>query len=207
MQMTIAILVFDDVEVLDFAGPFEVFGVSKAGFDVVTVGTKPEIRARNNLVVRPTLTLTDTIEPRVLVIPGGWGTRVEMRNDAVLGWIRANAAKSEIVFSVCTGALLLAAAGLLRGLTATTHHDALDELRRAEPGCQVTDRRIVDNGAIVTAAGISSGIDGAFHVLSRLAGVDVAIATAHYMEYPFNPDAMPARDPRVPLAEPGASRR
>jgi transcriptional regulator GlxA family with amidase domain len=192
----IAILVFDEVEVLDFAGPFEVFSVSKAGLNVVTVGTKPEIRARNNLVVRPTLTLSDPIEPRVLVIPGGWGTRVEMRNEAVLSWIRANAAKSEIVFSVCTGALLLAAAGLLRDLTATTHHGALEELRQAEPRCQVTDRRIVDNGTIVTAAGISSGIDGAFHILSRLAGMNVAIETAHYMEYPFNPDAMSPKGSR-----------
>ncbi|HSY80888.1 MAG TPA: DJ-1/PfpI family protein [Gemmatimonadaceae bacterium] len=201
----IAILVFDEVEVLDFAGPFEVFSVSKAGLNVVTVGTKSEIRARNNLVVRPTLTLADPIEPRVLVIPGGWGTRVEMRNEAVLSWIRANAAKSEIVFSVCTGALLLAAAGLLRDLTATTHHGALEELRQAEPRCQVTDRRIVDNGTIVTAAGISSGIDGAFHILSRLAGMNVAIETAHYMEYPFSPDAMPARGQPAPLAAQGAS--
>lgn len=203
----IAILVFDEVEVLDFAGPFEVFSVSKAGYNVVTVGTKPEIRARNNLVVRPTLTLTDPIEPRVLVIPGGWGTRVEMRNEAVLSWIRANAAKAEIVFSVCTGALLLAAAGLLRDLTATTHHGALEELRQAEPRCQVTDRRIVDNGAVVTAAGISSGINGAFHILSRLAGMNVAIETAHYMEYPFNPDAMPARGQPAPLAAQEASPR
>jgi transcriptional regulator GlxA family with amidase domain len=206
----IAILVFDEVEVLDFAGPFEVFSVSKAGLNVVTVGTKPEIRARNNLVVRPTLTLTDPIEPRVLVIPGGWGTRIEMRNEAVLSWIRANAAKSEIVYSVCTGALLLAAAGLLRDLTATTHHGALEELRQAEPRCQVTDRRIVDNGKIVTAAGISSGIDGAFHILSRLAGMDVAIETARYMEYPFdgvNPDAMPGRDQPVPLAAQGVPPR
>lgn len=201
----IAILVFDEVEVLDFAGPFEVFSVSKAGLNVVTVGTKPEIRARNNLVVRPTLTLTDPIEPRVLVIPGGWGTRVEMRNEAVLSWIRANAAKSEIVFSVCTGALLLAAAGLLRDLTATTHHGALEELRQAEPRCQVTERRIVDNGKIVTAAGISSGIDGAFHILSRLAGMNVAIETAHYMEYPFSPDAMPVRGQPAPRAARGAS--
>lgn len=181
----IAILVFDDVEVLDFAGPFEVFSVSKAGLDVATVGTSPEIRARNNFVHRPTLTLADPITPRVLVIPGGYGTRPLMRNEAVLSWIRANAAKSEIVFSVCTGSLLLAAAGMLRDLPATTHHLAMDELRQAEPRCQVVDRRIVDNGTIVTAAGVSSGIDGAFHILSRLAGTDRAIETARYVEYPW----------------------
>ena len=203
----IAILLFDEVEVLDFAGPFEVFAVSKAGLNVVTVGTKSEIRARNGLVIRPTLTLADAITPRVLVIPGGYGTRPLMRDESVLSWIRANAAKSEIVYSVCTGALLLAAAGMLRDLPATTHHGAMDELRQAEPRCEVVDRRIVDNGTIVTAAGISSGIDGAFHVLSRLAGLDVAIETARYMEYPFNPDAMPGRDQREPLAAPAGSPR
>lgn len=181
----IAILVFDDVEVLDFAGPFEVFAVSKAALNVVTVGTSPEVRARNNLVLHPTYTLADPITPRVLVIPGGYGTRPLMRNEAVLAWIRANAAKSEIVYSVCTGSLLLAAAGMLRDLPATTHHLAMDELRRAEPRCQVVDRRVVDNGAIVTAAGVSSGIDGAFHILSRLAGMDVATETARYIEYPW----------------------
>src|SRR5262245_19438812 len=139
----IAILLFDEVEVLDFAGPFEVFSVSKAGLNVVTVGTKAEIRARNDLVVRPTLTLADPIAPRVLVIPGGWGTRVERRNEAVLDWIRASAARAEIVYSVCTGALLLAAAGMMRDIAATTHHDALDELRRAEPRCHVSSQRIV----------------------------------------------------------------
>lgn len=187
--MTIAILVFDDVEVLDFAGPFEVFAVSKAGLNVVTVGTKPEIRARNNLVVRPTLTLADPVTPRVLVIPGGYGTRPLMRDASVLSWIRAHAAQAEIVFSICTGALLLAAAGLLRDMPATTHHLALDELRQAEPRCQVVNRRIVDNGAIVTAAGVSSGIDGAFHVLCRLAGRDLAIETARYIEYPWDESA------------------
>jgi len=202
----IAILLFDEVEVLDFAGPFEVFAVAKAGLRVVTVGTKAEIRARNGLVVRPTLTLADPIEPRVLVIPGGYGTRPLMRDDAVLSWVRTNAAKAEIVFSVCTGALVLAAAGMLRDLPATTHHLATDELRQAEPRCQVVDRRIVDNGSIVTAAGVASGIDGAFHVLSRLAGMDVAIETARYIEYPFNPDAMPGRDQRVPPVAPAGSR-
>ncbi|HZS61648.1 MAG TPA: DJ-1/PfpI family protein [Gemmatimonadaceae bacterium] len=182
----IAILLFDDVEVLDFAGPFEVFAVSKAGLQVVTVGTKPEIRARNGLVIRPTLTLADLIAPRVLVIPGGYGTRPLMHDQTVLSWIRANAAKAEIVYSICTGALLLASAGMLRDLPATTHHLAKHELQQAEPTCQVVDQRIVDNGHIVTAAGVSSGIDGAFHVLARLAGREVATATAHYIEYPLS---------------------
>lgn len=181
----IVILVFDEVEVLDFAGPFEVFSVAKANLQVVTVGTKPEIRARNGLVIRPMLTLADPIEPRVLVIPGGYGTRPLMHDQGVLAWITANAAKAEIVYSICTGALLLAAAGMLRDLPATTHHLAKHELKAAEPQCHVVDQRVVDNGAIVTAAGVSSGIDGAFHILSRLAGQDLALETARYIEYPW----------------------
>jgi transcriptional regulator GlxA family with amidase domain len=184
--MNAAILLFDDVEVLDFAGPFEVFNA--ASFDIVTVGTTyGEIRTRGGLRIRPTQTIADPLAPpTVLIVPGGFGTRIEMRNGTVLSWLRATAARSEIVFSICTGSLLLAAAGALRNLAATTHHDALGELRSAEPCCQVTDDRIVDNGAIVTAAGVSSGIDGAFHVLARLAGQETAIKTARYIEYPWS---------------------
>jgi transcriptional regulator GlxA family with amidase domain len=186
----IAILVFDNVEVLDFAGPFEVF--ASAGLPVVTVGTQPgEVTTRGGLHVRPTHTIADTLSPSVLVIPGGFGTRVEMRNDAVLAWIRATAERSEIVFSVCTGSLLLAAAGMLSSLPATTHHNAFDELRRADPSCAVTSDRIVDTGKIVTAAGVSSGIDGAFHVLARLAGSEAAAQTARYIEYPWEPVSSP----------------
>jgi transcriptional regulator GlxA family with amidase domain len=183
--MNTAILLFDDVEVLDFAGPFEVFSAAK--FDIVTVGTKAgEITTRGGLRIHPTHTIADELPPlTVLVIPGGFGTRVEMRNDAVLSWLRATAAQTEIVFSVCTGSLLLAAAGALRNLPATTHHDALDLLRSVEPCCRVTGDRIVDTGAIVTAAGVASGIDGAFHVLARLVGREVAAATARYIEYPL----------------------
>ncbi len=184
--MNAAILLFDGVEVLDFAGPFEVFNA--ASFEIVTVGTKVgEIRTRGGLRIRPTQTIAEPLaSSTVLVIPGGFGTRIAMRNETVLSWLRATAARSEIVLSVCTGSLLLAAAGALRGLRATTHHDALDELRSAEPCCQVTGDRIVDNGAIVMAAGVSSGIDGAFHVLARLAGNQTAVMTARYIEYPLS---------------------
>lgn len=184
--MNAIVLLFDNVEVLDFAGPFEVFSAAK--FEIVTVGTKPgEITTRGGLRIHPTHTIADALEsPTVLILPGGFGTRAEMRNDAVLSWIREMAARSEIVFSVCTGSLLLAAAGILRNLPATTHHDALDLLRSVDPTCQVTGDRIVDTGGIVSAAGVSSGIDGAFHVLARLAGREVAAATARYIEYqPF----------------------
>lgn len=182
--MTVAILLFDDVEVLDFAGPFEVFSAAK--FPVATVGTKPgAITTRGGLRLSPTHTIAEALSPTVLIVPGGFGTRIEMRNASVLSWITATAEQSEIVFSVCTGSLLLAAAGMLRNLRATTHHDALDLLRSTDPSCRVTGERIVDNGAIVCAAGVSSGIDGAFHILARLVGHEAAAATARYIEYPW----------------------
>ena len=98
-------------------------------------------------------------------------------------WVRHMAGRAEIVLSVCTGSLILAADGLLRGLEATTHHGAREVLTSTEPRCRVVKRRVVDTGAIVTAAGVSAGIDGALHVVSRLAGTPIAVECASYMEY------------------------
>ena len=186
----VQVLLFDDVEVLDFAGPFEVFGVTglrpgPAPFFVETVGlTSAPIRARGGLEVQPSTTMNDAGACDVLVLPGGYGTRREMHNDVLLEWIRRQAQEARVVLSVCTGALLLARAGLLGGLDATTHHVAFDELAAASPSTRVhRDRRIVDNGQIVTSAGISAGIDASLHVVARLCGHEVATETATYMEY------------------------
>lgn len=187
----VAVLIFDDVEVLDFSGPFEVFSVTggrddrPAPFRVYTVAEKPgPVMARNGLSVNPQLTLADTPQPDVLVVPGGRGTRREMHNSGLIGWIEAQAQQAELVLSVCTGALLLARAGLLNGLAATTFHDALDELRAAAPGARVVGaERWVDCGRIVTSAGISAGIDASLHVVERLLGRETALETARYMEY------------------------
>jgi transcriptional regulator GlxA family with amidase domain len=188
--MQVQVLIFDDVEVLDFAGPFEVFGVTglrtgPAPFEVRTVGlTKAPVRARNGLEVQPALSIDDDTPCDVLVLPGGYGTRREMHNGALLEWIRRRAAHAEVVLSVCTGALLLARAGLLAGLDATTHHVAFDELAAADPSTRVLrGERVVDNGRFVTSAGISAGIDASLHVVARLLGDDVATETAAYMEY------------------------
>ena len=186
----VQVLIFDDVEVLDFAGPFEVFGVTglrtgPAPFNVQTVGlSNAPVRARNGLQVYPALSIGDDRPCDVLVLPGGYGTRREMHNEALLDWIRRRARETEVVLSVCTGALLLARAGLLGGLDATTHHVAFDELAAASPTTNVRrGQRIVDNGRIVTSAGISAGIDASLHVVARLLGHDVAAETAAYMEY------------------------
>jgi transcriptional regulator GlxA family with amidase domain len=186
----VAILVFNDVEVLDFAGPFEVFAVTdelsrQTVFNVVTVAAAPgPIRARNGLKIVPDATLADCPPPAVLIIPGGAGTRALLQNDGIIKWIQSCSQSAEVTLSVCTGALLLAQAGLLDGLRATTHHQVLDLLRKLAPKAIVDPgSRFHDNGKIVTAAGISAGIDASLHVVGRLLGDDTATGTAAYMEY------------------------
>jgi transcriptional regulator GlxA family with amidase domain len=188
----VAILLFDDVEVLDFAGPFEMFAVtgpsdSQRPFNVYTVAEKPgPITARNGLSINPSYTISNCPTPDILIVPGGRGTRREMHNPVLLDWIKAHAARAELTLSVCTGALLLAKSGLLNGLAATTHRSAFGLLREVAPNTTVyEDRRIVDNGQIVLSAGVSAGIDLALHVIARLLGEDVARATAYHTEYDY----------------------
>jgi transcriptional regulator GlxA family with amidase domain len=193
MTRNVAILIFDDVEVLDFCGPFEVFGVTglrDAGerpFHVYTVAEKAgPILARNGLSVNPSHTLENCPAPDLLLIPGGFGTRKEMYNEPLLQWIKAQYEQVELLLSVCTGALVLARARLLDGLSATTHWAAMDELQKVAPNTRLCpDERYVDNGKIVLAAGISAGIDMSLHVVSRLLGKDKATETARYMQYDY----------------------
>lgn len=189
----VAILIFDDVEVLDFCGPFEVFSVAgrRSGlnpFNVYTVAQNPgPVAARNNFSVNPAHTLSDCPSPDVLLVPGGYGTRREMHNEALTGWIARRAAEVELLLSVCTGALLLARAGLLEGLSATTHHGAFDLLREVAPNTAVLEsERVVDNGKIILSAGISAGIDMSLYAVGRLLGEEQAEETAAYMEYDWS---------------------
>jgi transcriptional regulator GlxA family with amidase domain len=193
---TVAVLLFDDVEVLDFAGPFEVFGVTgkrenATPFNVCTVAEEHGIiSARNGLAVSPTHSFADCPPVDILVVPGGYGTRREMHNELVIDWIRVQAATAELILSVCTGALLLARAGLLAGLEVTTHHGALDLLAQSAPDAVVRgDQRFIDNGRVITSAGISAGIDAALHVVARLLGEAQAQETAAYMEYDWRDGA------------------
>lgn len=189
----VCIVIFDEVEVLDFCGPFEVFSVTggRQGltpFEVCTVAKdeKP-VKARGGLSVNPAYSFANCPRPDILLIPGGPGTRRELANQNMLGWIRDRAKDAHLVLSVCSGALLLASAGLLDGLTATTHHGALDELRLINPNVRVDGaRRFVDNGRVIASGGISAGIDMSLHVVSRLLGNDQALETARYMEYDWN---------------------
>ena len=190
MRRTVAILLFDEIEVLDFAGPFEVFAVTDELadyqlFHVVTVAEERRaIRARNGLSVNPDHAFADCPRPDLLIVPGGIGTRPLLHNAAVLAWISSLNATAEIVASVCTGSILLGRAGLLDGLKATTHHECFDLLRQNAPRTTVVETdRFLDNGHILTAAGISAGIDMSLYLVARLHGAATAEKTARYMEY------------------------
>lgn len=188
---TLTILIFDDVEVLDFCGPFEVFSVANRftdspAFNVLTVAEKAgPIRTRGGLSVNPHQSLADCSRSDVLLVPGGQGTRKEINNPVIIDWIKQVSLTAELVLSVCTGSLLLAKAGLLDGLEATTHHGAIDRLSQTAPRTTIhTDQRFVDNGRIICSAGIASGIDMSLHVVGKLLGKEIAEKTAKYMEYP-----------------------
>jgi transcriptional regulator GlxA family with amidase domain len=191
---TLAIMIFEDVEVLDFCGPFEVFSVANRfteplAFNVLTVAeSAAPVLTRGGLSVNPHHRLADCRQPDVLLVPGGQGTRKEMHNPALIDWIRQATTKAELVLSVCTGALLLVRARLLDGLEATTHHGAIDLLRDAASKTTVhTDCRFVDNGRVVCSAGIVAGIDMSLYVVARLLGRDVAEKSARQMEYAWEP--------------------
>lgn len=191
---TVGILIFDEVEVLDFCGPFEVFSMASplqaAGdedrfFRVVTIAEEERVvRCRGGLLVQPHHTINDHPPLDLVVVPGGQGTRKEVNNPVILDWIARQNDRVELMTSVCTGAFLLAATGLLDAKRATTHWASIDRLRRAHPEITVLgDERVVDEGRIVTSAGVSAGIDMALHVVARLHGEDVAAWTARRMEY------------------------
>lgn len=195
---SIAIVLFDQVEVLDFAGPFEVFSITgrrKIGetFNVFTVAEEKQVSARNNLVVQPTYTFDDCPPSDIFLVPGGggfrddgtpFGTRYEMNNPVMLTWIKERSKQATLILSVCSGALLLASAGLLENKEATTHFMAVDVLKSISPTIRVSpEKRWVDNGAIILSAGVSAGIDMSLHVVEKLQGAAVARETAQYMQY------------------------
>lgn len=187
MARKVGILVFDGVEELDFAGPLEVFGsaakIDPESFQVFTVGVRGRTaKAINGLSVTADYSLEDCPRLDILVVPGGRGTRTEMKNPVLLSFIRGASEKCELVASVCTGSLVLAAAGLLDGKRATTHRAALNELR-AFPKVHVEHRRYIRQGRVITSAGISAGIDMALYLVGQLRGERLRRLTAEAMEY------------------------
>jgi transcriptional regulator GlxA family with amidase domain len=196
-KQNVGIFIFDDVEVLDFAGPFEVFSRTRlvpgaesrrsddsAPFEVFTVARSPgPIRAIGGLQVIPTFAWETAPPIDILVVPGGFGTRGLLRDAETLAWIRRAAASASLVTSVCTGALLLAQNGLLRGRRATTHWAAHDLLVSIDPTIQLQREVRVVADTIFTSAGVSAGLDMAFAVVEQLHGAEVARETARYIEY------------------------
>jgi transcriptional regulator GlxA family with amidase domain len=186
----VAILLYQDVELLDFAGPLEVFStVNKLHgnlfLHIETVSEHPEpIKTANGLMVHASNTFGTARKPDLLIIPGGMGSRKEMLNPRMHAWIEARFEMLDRLLTVCTGALIPAKMGLLDGQKATTHIASLELLKTTAPQAKVVSGvRFTDNGKIVTSAGISAGIDASLHIVEVMYGKKAAREAADYMEY------------------------
>lgn len=182
-EISVGLLLYEGVELLNFAGPGEVFASTK-GFKVFTMGLNTEpIKSQGFITLLPEFSMKDFPPADILVIPGG---NIEdlLENQQLLCWLRACSIKSQHILSICTGAGLLAKAGLLNWRKATTFHDYKEKLQELAPTATIlSDARFADNGQVITTAGISAGIDGALHLIARIKGREVALQTAKYMEY------------------------
>ena len=195
MTRNVGIYIFDEVEVLDLGGPFEVFSTaSRLKFRAQPDGEKPfevftvadsfrPVRARGGLLLQPNFDLNTHPVIDYFIVPGGV-VSAELKRDSIINWIARTAATATITASVCTGAFLLGQAKLLHGKTITTHWEDVDDFRAMFPDLVVDgSQRWVDTGTIVTSAGISAGIDMSLHLVARLAGEELAVRTARQMDY------------------------
>ncbi len=190
-QGNVAIVVYPGVELLDFAGPGEVFAAAGHGgaFEIYTVGLSTEpILSQGFVRVVPEYGVKDAPRPDIVVVPGG-SVGSLMGDEAAMAWLGGLPDETTIL-SVCNGALALAELGLLDGLEATTHHGSIELLRRREKVRVYDDARFVDNGRIITSAGVSAGIDASLHLVGRLLTPQAARSTARYMEYDWRPELM-----------------
>jgi len=197
----VAVVVYDGMEILDFAGPAEVFAAAggfgargtERAYRVYTVGrTSAPVESQGFIDIVPEYTIENSPQPDIVVLPGG-GTDAVTSDPRFFAWVSAAAREADAVLTVCTGAFVAGRAGLLDGLEATTYYGALDRFTREFPAVHVRPgRRFVDNGRIVTTAGVSAGIDGALHFVARDLGRWVADRTAEYMEYRWTPESMHA---------------
>lgn len=189
-MLNIGIFLFNDVELLDFAGPYEVFSVAtelqdNALFNVFTITEDGGgIRSVNGLKVMPDYDFKNHPQIDVLVVPGGNGTKIEMTKDTVLQWLKEQYTHSQITMSVCSGTRLLGKIGLLNNLKITTHHEVIADMKMIVPTAMIEENvKFVDNGKILTSAGISAGIELSLYVVAKLFGKEVANKAAVYMEY------------------------
>jgi transcriptional regulator GlxA family with amidase domain len=189
-MLNVGIFLFNEVEVMDFAGPFEVFSVTSELNDyrllkVFTISQDGDLIASvNNLKVQPDYSFSTHPKIDILIIPGGVGTKILLNNTDVLSWIKKNYEKSQITFSVCSGARLLGKIDVLDRKESTTHHEVIDHLKEIAPKAIINEnKRFIDNGKIMTSAGISAGIDLSLYVVEKLFGKEVREKTSRYMEY------------------------
>ena len=189
-MFSVGIFLFNDVEVLDFAGPFEVFSVTSElnEYSLLNVFTITHdgkiITTVNGLKVQPDYSFDLHPQIDILVIPGGVGSKREIEDRKTLEWVKKNYLTSKITFSVCSGARILGKLGLLDGLRSITHHEVISQLKEIAPLAIIdTDSRYIDNGKIMTSAGITAGIDLSLHIVNKLFGVDIERKTIEYMEY------------------------
>jgi len=199
-RIEVAILVFPDVELLDFCGPYEALSACRldesrrreepSPFAPRLVGaTRDAVACANGPRFLPDVTRADCPVPDVLLVPGGWGVRAALDDAALVAWIRETGRKAGVVAGVCTGSMLLGKAGLLEGRRATTHWRSLDWMRASYPGVTVVaDAHVVEDGTVLTSAGISAGIDLGLRLVARFCGEPVAQATADHMEYAYSTD-------------------
>lgn len=187
----VAILIYENVEILDFTGPYEVFitGSNRGkDFNVYTVAEKEHlVIALGNLRINPNFSFNNCPPPDILIVPGGWGSRKEMKYDSIINWIKKVSIDIEFVLSICTGALILAKTNLIDGLKLTTNRLAYDELREVAPkSSEILEVRYVDYGKYIFSAGVSAGIDASLYVIGKLLGEERALKTATLMEYDWS---------------------
>jgi transcriptional regulator GlxA family with amidase domain len=192
-KRSVAILIFPDVELLDFAGPFEVFSSARMTPDPAAerlmnvwavAESRDPLRCANPLTVVADYTLEECPPCDILLVPGGFGARAAATRSALVEWIRERAASAELTTSVCTGSFLLGAAGLLDSKQATTHWGSIERMRTTYPAITVLEeQRWVDEGSIISSSGVSAGIDMALYIVARLYGPEAAAATARWIEY------------------------
>lgn len=197
MQKSVGIFVFNDIEVLDFCGPFEVLSVTRideskrletlSPFDVKLFSmTKDIVSTKGNMKIIPDYDFESCPKFDILIIPGGMGTRKLMYDDNVLDFIKEKAKEVKLLASVCTGSLILASAKLLEGVNATTHWKSLQRMEDEFENVKVCkDKHYVEDGNIISSAGISAGIDMALYIVKKYFGENVSRATAKHMEYPY----------------------
>ncbi len=189
MSTTLTILIFEDAEVLDVMGPYEVFSLATTddgsrAFDVRLTAATSMVRLRGGVRVQTDDLLDRSPRGGILLVPGGPGVRQVIHDDTCIAWIREHAADAELVLSVCTGAWLLGKAGLLDGIAATTHHRTLDDLARIAPRCEVRrNERFIDAGRVQTSAGVSAGIDLSLHVVAQRLGTAAHDRVVDTMEW------------------------